>query len=118
MMGLSLVSADDGAVAGVRTLLHIINLLVDRDVLVAELRKYADILRDARLAIDELKEREEQVLRHGREIDAAAEALAKERADLAEERQQAQAELQRAEEAKASLAAMKVELRQLTRLAA
>jgi hypothetical protein len=103
---------DPGAVSGAQFLLNLANLLVDREATVAQLRELAEEAKRVEGALAELKKREQQVLHREREATKHEEALAKREADVTEREQQAQFQLQRAEEQRAEIAALKADLRQ------
>jgi hypothetical protein len=109
----SLPPLDPGAVAGPLLIIRICEMMTDPDrkALVADLKNYADLLRDTQAAIAELKQREEQVLRREKEAAVAAEALAKREADAGEKDQQLQRREQRLNEMQAQIDAFKAELR-------
>jgi hypothetical protein len=108
------VSVAPGADAfAVARLLSNIAMLVDGPAVAAQLRELADAMQRHNAAIAEIAEREKQLVHRGRELDAAAEALAKAQADLTEREKRAHAELQRVEEKKAEFAAMKAEVKQM-----
>jgi hypothetical protein len=121
MMGMVSVGTDDGgALRGAMLLINLIEMLADpqRQALVAQLTQLADRIKEYEAIRAECENREKSLIHRGRDIDAAAEALAKERADLTEERQQARAELQRVEEKTAELEQLKTELRGWVKAAA
>jgi hypothetical protein len=51
----NLVGPDSGAISGAQTLINIINLITDRTQLIADPTRYADVLREAKDPIDEVK---------------------------------------------------------------
>ena len=107
-----MVAPDEASISGARLLLNIISLLTDRQRVATDIREWAEAAKKAEHALAELHEREQALARRSQELAAQQQLLDQRLADVAEREQQAQFQLQRAEEAMASLAAMRAELKQ------
>jgi hypothetical protein len=114
--GVSVVS-DDGSVAGVRFLLQLAELLVDRDVVARQLRELADAMKVHLTLREELGQREEQLLQRSRDVDAATAALAKAQADAGERDAALQRRELRLEESERRFAELRRDVRAQLRVA-
>jgi predicted nucleic acid-binding Zn-ribbon protein len=112
---ISVAGMDPGAVADVRTVFNVIDLLTDRDRerVKADLASYADAMREASAIRDEIQRREEAVTHREQQATKHEEMLRQRLADVSERERQAQAELQKVEEKRLELEQYKRELREL-----
>jgi hypothetical protein len=109
MLGLG-TTISSGA-SGAETTLRIVDLLTDREALVAQLRELAKGMERIQAAREQLGEVEAELLRREQKVVADEAANAKRSADLDEREVRVQAMQQRAEQGIAELAALKADLK-------
>jgi hypothetical protein len=113
MFGMTSVASDQ-SFADARILLNVVGMLSepDRRSLAAQLQELAKGMEQIQTARAALSQYEAELLRREKQAAANEEALTKREAAAAEQEQKAQALLQRAEQAKAEVNALKDDLRQ------
>jgi hypothetical protein len=111
MFGSVMTATDPAAVSGVRLLLDLIGLLVDRQGVADQISHFIEERGKAERAIAELHEREQAVSHREQQATAHEEALAKREADVAEREVQVRHAAQRVEEQKSEIAALRADLR-------
>ena len=112
MFGGVMTATDPGPVSAVRFLLGLAMLITNREEVASEIKRFADERAAAERVLAEIQQREAQLLHREQQATAHEQALAKREADVAERERQAQFQLQRVEEAKAEIAAVRAMLRE------
>jgi hypothetical protein len=110
--GGAMMATDPGPVAGMRFLLELAQLLVDRQGVADQISQFIEERSKAARLIAEFHAREITLAGRERELMAQQQALLKRENDAVELEQRARFQLRRAEEAMASLKEMRAELKQ------